>query len=169
MEEYTIRPAVAGDCEEILRLRQEMSVYNRNPSLQMTADRLRKDGFGEWKWFECIVVEDKKMRAQDQTFLWGYALYFYIYTTSIGRTIFLEDIFLSEQYRGSGVGSKLFSQVAQIGLAQDCQILKWEVYNWNTASIEFYKKRGAYDVTETTDLNVYQMNRLELEQLAKSH
>ncbi|XP_033731253.1 diamine acetyltransferase 2-like, partial [Pecten maximus] len=150
MSEYNIRPAEEGDCEDILRLRQELAVYNKTPGLELTAEKLRKDGFGEQKCFECLVVEDTKATAsQDKFVLWGYALYFYVYSTWSGRVIFLEDLFLSEEHRGRGIRSKLFHEVAQIGLAQDCQRMKWEVYAWNKPSIDFYKKRGGCNVTES--------------------
>ncbi|XP_021365749.1 diamine acetyltransferase 2-like [Mizuhopecten yessoensis] len=170
MLDYNIRPAVDKDCEEITRLRQELADYsNVLEKMGMTAEKLRRDGFGEQKCFECFVVEDTTTKTADgRAFLWGYALYFYTYSTWVGRVLFLEDLYVSAVYRGRGIGSKLFQTVAKAGITQGCERMKWEAYSWNKPSIDFYKNRGACDVTASENLNVFQMNRQELEHLSKS-
>ncbi|XP_033731252.1 diamine acetyltransferase 2-like [Pecten maximus] len=170
MADYTIRPAVQGDCEEILRLIQELAEFEKMPEqVKMTVGTLRRDGFGEQNFFRCLVVEDKTTTAvEGKAILWGYALYYYAYSTWEGRVMYLEDLYMSPTYRGRGIGTKLFNAVAQIGVEQDCQRMQWVVLSWNKPSIEFYKARGAWDVTAKENWNIFRMDRPELEQMIKT-
>ncbi|OWF44450.1 diamine acetyltransferase 1-like [Mizuhopecten yessoensis] len=171
MTDYKIRPAVEDDVEEILRLIQEFTEYLHvkiPEQLETISERLRRDGFGEQKCFEYLVVEDTTAKtAEGKTVLLGFALYFYTYATLVGRIIYLEDLFLSEAYRGRGIGAKLFKTVAQIGTAHNCQKMQWVAHTWNKPSIEFYKKQGAVNMTEKEKWNIFQLTRPESEQLSK--
>ncbi|XP_060083205.1 thialysine N-epsilon-acetyltransferase-like [Ylistrum balloti] len=169
MADFNIRLAVESDCDEIVRLRQELADYNKiSDKMEMTAEKLRRDGFGDRKCFQCLVVEDMIASAsKDNAVLLGYALYFYTYSAKVGRVLFLEDIFVSAAHRGRGIGSKLFQDVAQVGVAQGCQRMQWEAYAWNKPSIAFYKKRGAKNITDSESLHWFEINGPKLEQLAK--
>ncbi|OWF44448.1 diamine acetyltransferase 2-like [Mizuhopecten yessoensis] len=171
MADYNMRPAVEGDCEEILRLIQELAVYENMPEqVKMTIEKLRRDGFGEQKFFHCLVVEDTTAKTPEgKAFLWGYALYYFTYSTWEGRVMYLEDLYMSPTYRGRGTGTKLFQAVTQVGVEKDCQRMQWVVLNWNKPSIDFYKSRGAWDVTAKENWNIFRMDRPELEQLSKAN
>ncbi|XP_060079306.1 thialysine N-epsilon-acetyltransferase-like [Ylistrum balloti] len=170
MADYKIRQAVESDCEEILRLIQELADFEKmGDKVDMTVEMLRRDGFGEQKFFQCLVVEDTTAKGAEGTaVLWGYALYYYAYSTWSGRVMYLEDLYISPDKRGRGIGTKVFQQVAQIGIANDCTRMQWVALNWNKSAIDFYKARGAWDLTESEKWNVFRMDRPEMEQLAKS-
>lgn len=170
MADYIIRPAVQDDCEEILRLIQELAEFEKLPEqVKMTAETLRRDGFGDQKFFTCLVVEAKGNTGEGgQATLWGYALYYFAYSTWEGRVMYLEDLYISPAQRGKGIGTKLFNAVIKIGVDLDCQRMQWVVLSWNQRSIDFYKARGAFDVTSKENWNIFRMDRPVLEQLCKT-
>lgn len=74
----------------------------------------------------------------------GYALYFYSYSSFLGRpTLYLEDIFVLEEYRGEGIGSALFRRCVREARLRGCGRMEWSVLAWNRKAINFYDKVGA--------------------------
>lgn len=93
----------------------------------------------------------------------GYALYFYTYSSFIARpTLFLEDIFVHEEYRGKGVGEALFVKCAAEACGHGCGRMKWEVLTWNRKAMSFYEKLGA----EMDDLRLFKLDEKSLRRLA---
>ena len=81
----------------------------------------------------------------------GFALFFLIYTTFVGRAgIHLEDLFVWPEYRGKGYGKALFCEVARIAKERNCGRMEWTCLNWNTPSINFYLSMGAVPMDEWT-------------------
>jgi ribosomal protein S18 acetylase RimI-like enzyme len=74
----------------------------------------------------------------------GFALFFYNYSTWMGRPgIYLEDLFVLPELRGRGIGKALLERVAAVALEKGCERLQWEVLDWNTPAIDFYRAMGA--------------------------
>jgi GNAT superfamily N-acetyltransferase len=74
----------------------------------------------------------------------GFALYFYHYSTWLGRAgIFLEDLFVKPELRGKGIGKALLMELAKIAAKNGYYGVKWEVLDWNQPAIDFYEKLGA--------------------------
>ena len=44
--------------------------------------------------------------------------------------------------------------------------MNWVCLNWNTSSIEFYKRKGAIDVTATEKWHLFRMKAKEIEAFA---
>ena len=81
----------------------------------------------------------------------GFALYFYTYSTFLGRPgIYLEDLFVREFARGKGIGEALLRRIAKCALEMGGGRLEWSVLDWNEAAINFYKKMGAVPMNEWT-------------------
>jgi len=96
-----------------------------------------RDGFGAMPKFRALIAEWEGQPA-------GYALFFEFYSSFQGRAgLFLEDIFVRPQYRKHGIGRELLAQVARIAWEEDYFCLRWEVLDWNSTAIEFYRKLGA--------------------------
>jgi ribosomal protein S18 acetylase RimI-like enzyme len=91
----------------------------------------------------------------------GFALYFPIYSTWAGRSLYLEDLFVEPEYRGRGIGKALLTRVASLAVEQGCARLDWSVLRWNTPAIGFYQRLGAYPMSE------WERMRLEGEALAR--
>ncbi|MDD2419034.1 MAG: GNAT family N-acetyltransferase [Bacteroidales bacterium] len=95
----------------------------------------------------------------------GFALYFFNFSTFKGRAcLYLEDIFISPQFRGKGYGKKLFRELAVIAVERECDRFDWAVLDWNTPSIGFYKSLGAEPMDDWT---VYRLQGSKLDGLAK--
>ena len=85
----------------------------------------------------------------------GFALYFYNYSTFQGRPgIFLEDLFVNPEFRGKGIGKALLLHLAQLAVRENCGRYVWQVLDWNTPSIEFYKSLGAKLMSEWLTMRV---------------
>ena len=92
----------------------------------------------------------------------GFALYFLNFSTFLGKPgIYLEDLFVLEEYRGRGYGKKLLARLAAIAVEKNYGRLEWAVLDWNEPSIEFYKSLGARLMDE------WIVNRLTGEKLHK--
>jgi len=134
----SIRTATAEDVPEILGFIRALAEYERAPdAVTATEADLLRDGFGPNPYFQCLIADLDGRPA-------GFAFYFFDYSTWLGRPgLYLEDIFVHPEFRGLGVGKALLQQVAQIAVTKDCCRMKWEVLDWNTPAIDFYRAMGA--------------------------
>ena len=81
----------------------------------------------------------------------GFALFFHNFSTFEGRPgIYLEDLFVRPDARGSGLGKALLGKLAALAVERDCARLEWSVLDWNTPAIDFYKALGARAMDEWT-------------------
>jgi GNAT superfamily N-acetyltransferase len=133
-----IRRATAGDAEQILKFIQALAAFERAPdAVTATEDGLIRDGFGPNPFFQCLIADYDGQPA-------GFALYFFNYSTWVGRPgIYVEDLFVLPEFRRLGIGRALLKQVAAIAVEMGCQRLQWEVLDWNTPAIDFYRELGA--------------------------
>lgn len=135
---FTLRPATENDAPRIRELIVELAIYEREPdAVEVTVEDLIWDGFGPERIFEALVVEDE---AQG---VFGMALYYEKYSTWKGRCLFLEDLIVTASQRGRGAGLALFKEVASVAAQRECRRMEWQVLEWNSPSIEFYRNLGA--------------------------
>jgi GNAT superfamily N-acetyltransferase len=102
----------------------------------VTVNDLERDGFGVKPLFHTFIAEENDEIV-------GMALYYYRYSTWKGKTIHLEDLIVKEEKRGVGLGFKLYSEVIAQGKYDGVRRIEWNVLDWNTPAIDFYKKSGA--------------------------
>ena len=132
----SIRPALQEDVPLLREMIHEFAKFEKLAAVVTEADLLR-DGFGEAPKFRVLFAEWGGKLA-------GYALFFGYYSTFEGRSaIFLEDIYVRHEFRGHGIGKALMARLAVIAKQENCFGLRWEVLDWNTPAIDFYKKMGA--------------------------
>lgn len=113
---------------------------------------LQEDGFDrESPAFTCIVAE------LSDGHIVGYALYYYSYSTWVGRSIFLEDLYVQPAYRRNGIGKQLFMAVAKIAHNANIRRMDFHVLSWNPA-VDFYKSLGAVNLTQTEKWNFFRMD-----------
>jgi GNAT superfamily N-acetyltransferase len=139
----TIRPATPSDVPTILRFIRELALYEREPSavLATEADLLR-DGFGPTPRFTALIAEIDQTPA-------GFALYFTSYSTWRGHHgIRLEDLYVTPDLRGQGIGRALLTHLACIAINEGCPRLEWDVLAWNAPAIAVYERLGAQILTE---------------------
>lgn len=134
-----IRPGISADLPAVLTLIQELAIYERAPDAVVTTiESMTHDGFGPARVFEFLVAE-----AADGALL-GLALYFPAYSTWKGRMLYLEDLIVTEDARGQGLGLLLFDGVVAEARRQGAQRIRWQVLDWNAPAIRFYERLGAH-------------------------
>jgi GNAT superfamily N-acetyltransferase len=134
----TIRPATREDAPQILTFVRALATYEREPdAVKATEADILRDGFGPNPFFSCVMAEHDGRPV-------GFALYFFSYSTWLGRPgLYIEDIFVEPELRGRGIGKALLERVAAIAVEKRCPRLHWAVLDWNSPAIEFYKAMGA--------------------------
>lgn len=133
-----IRKGIKADIPFALNLVKELARYEKAPDeVEVTVEEMTEWGFGSDKQFDFFV-------AIENNVIVGLALYYYKYSTWKGKCLFLEDIIVTELQRGKGLGKLLFDKVVQVSKEQNVRRMEWQVLDWNTPAIEFYKK---YDAT----------------------
>ncbi len=145
----TIRPAAAADIPQILVFIRALAAYEREPdAVTATEADLLRDGFGQHPLFQCLIAEHEGAPA-------GFAFYFFNYSTWLGRPgLYLEDLFVLPEFRGLGIGKALLQRIAAIAVERNCPRLQWEVLDWNTPAIEFYRAMGAEFLDEWRNVRV---------------
>jgi len=145
----TIRTATPADVPQILAFIRALAAYEREPdAVTATEERLLQDGFGPNPFYFCLIAEHDARAA-------GFAFYFFNYSTWMGQPgLYLEDIFVEPEFRGLGIGKALLQQVAAIAVEKNCPRLQWEVLDWNTPAIEFYRAMGAEFLDEWRNVRV---------------
>jgi GNAT superfamily N-acetyltransferase len=145
----TIRSATPADIPQILTFIRALAAYEREPdAVTATEAGLLRDGFGPNPFYYCLIAEHEGRPA-------GFALYFFNYSTWMGRPgIYLEDIFVEPEFRGLGIGKALLKQVAAVAVEKNCPRLQWEVLDWNTPAIEFYRAMGAEFLDEWRNVRI---------------
>ena len=135
--EFQVRKATKNDMPSVLKLINELAVYEREPdAVEVTVADLERDGFGDQPLFNCFVAEGENKIV-------GMALFYNRYSTWKGKTIHLEDLIVSEDYRGKGIGMQLYKKVMQFALEENIKRVEWVVLDWNTPAVNFYKNTGA--------------------------
>tara|TARA_B100000945_G_scaffold81817_1_gene63090 strand:- start:1629 stop:2123 length:495 start_codon:yes stop_codon:yes gene_type:complete len=142
---YMIRPAKQCDVPEIFVLIKELADYERLLHEVVATEELLEEAlFGENSNVKILL-------AYTDNQVLGFALYFYTYSTFLGRPgIYLEDLFVREFARGKGIGEALLRRIAKCALEMGGGRLEWSVLDWNEAAINFYKKMGAVPMNEWT-------------------
>lgn len=158
MPKHTIRKAKEADMSGVLSLIQELADYEKAAdAVIVSADDLKRDGFGEHPLFTCFVLEiDKKIE--------GMALVYFRYSTWKGKTMHLEDFVVRKPLRGKGYGKALFNRAMTFAQEHDVNRVAWEVLDWNKNAIAFYKKTGANILT---DWYLAQFSKQDLEEYLK--
>ncbi len=146
----TIRAALAGDLDLIIGFIRALADYERLAD-EVRLDRAVLGGhlFGPAPKAEVIIAERDGMPV-------GFALFFHNFSTFEGRPgIYLEDLFVDPEARGSGAGKALLSALAGLAIERGCARLEWSVLDWNAPAIDFYRSLGAKPMDEWT------VNRVE--------
>ena len=134
-----VRKGKVEDIPRTMELIRELAEYERAlDQVNMDVDTLAEDGFGPDPAYGLLVLE-----AAGSDELVGMALYYEKYSTWNGRCLFLEDLVVTERERGKGYGLQLFSAVAAEAIRRHCAYMQWQVLDWNTPAIDFYKAMGA--------------------------
>lgn len=135
---FEIRPALPADAEQILAFIRELAIYERaEHAVVASVEDIRSTLFGDNAPARALMC----LRDGQPV---GYAVYFYSYSTWLGRNgIYLEDLYVTPEQRGSGAGRQLLRHIAREAVANGCGRLEWSVLDWNEPAIGFYRSLGA--------------------------
>lgn len=143
MAEPTIRIATPADVADILRLIHALAVYEKLEHMaEGTPEALTANLFGPRPSCEALVAEHGGRAV-------GFALFFTTFSTFLCKPgLYLEDLFVEPDHRGSGIGKGLLKALAALAVERDCGRFEWRVLDWNTPSIRFYESLGAQVMPE---------------------
>ena len=158
MEKQTIRFATEADVGIILGFIKELAAYEKRSDQVVADEALLREWIFEKKKAEVLFALEGGKEV-------GFALFFHNFSTFLGRAgIYLEDLYVSPEYRGHGHGKGLIRELARIAVARGCGRLEWSCLDWNQPSIDFYLSLGAEQMNEWT---VYRFEGERLQALAK--
>ena len=154
----SIRAATPADISLIGQFIRDLAEYEKLAhAVRFDEDVMAQKLFGPRPYAEVLIGEIDGL-AQ------GFALFFHNFSTFEGRPgIYLEDLFVRPDARGSGLGKALLGKLAALAVERDCARLEWSVLDWNTPAIDFYKSLGATPMDEWT---VYRVDGDALDNLA---
>lgn len=159
MINYNIRKAVKDDISAVCALVKELAEYEKlQDNVTFTEELFYKSIF-EKNYARILVCESESK-------IIGYAIYFYTFSTFSGRGgIYLEDVYVQENSRASGIGKAFFRFLAKICQEENLGRLEWACLNWNEPSIKFYEKMGAINLSK--EWRTYRLDGEKLANLAK--
>jgi GNAT superfamily N-acetyltransferase len=147
----TVRPVRPDDVPAVVALVRELADYEKAlHEVRLTEEQLTERLFGDAPalFGHVAVVDDDGV---DPGQVVGIALWFLNFSTWRGtHGIYLEDLYVSPQHRGTGLGKELLRTLADVCVERGYSRLEWAVLDWNTPSIEFYKAAGAVPMDEWT-------------------
>jgi ribosomal protein S18 acetylase RimI-like enzyme len=132
--DFRIRPIEKTDYEELILMFNEFATFQKMPDKMINSVELIAE---ESDYLNGFVVEN------DLGGLVGYATYFYAYFTWIGKSLYMDDLYVKPDYRHKGLGQKLIDSVINKAKADKCKKVRWQVSKWNQNAIDFYKSIGA--------------------------
>jgi GNAT superfamily N-acetyltransferase len=132
-----LRVAERKDCPRLMELVNELALFEKAPhEVTVTMQEFEAAGFGEKPVWRAFV-------AEDNGFIVGFALYYVRYSTWKGNRLYLEDLLVTESYRGKGLGKLLFERVIKEAQELGFSGMVWQVLDWNEPAIKFYNKYGS--------------------------
>ena len=152
MENIQIRRATKEDCPRLLELVRELAEYERAPEqVTVTLEHFINSGFGPNPvWWAFAATVNGRVE--------GFALYYIRYSTWKGQRMYLEDLHVTEKMRGKGLGKLLFDQLLEEVKEKNFHGMVWQVLDWNTPAINFYKKYNAEFDAEWINCSIHNPN-----------
>lgn len=132
--DITIRKVTAKDFPSVIEMINEFAKFQQTPEKVFITEAQME---ANQDLFNCLVAE------RDDNKVVGFVSFFFAFYSWSGKAIYLDDLYVREEYRKKGVGKKLLMMIIDIAKQTDCKKVRWQVSNWNTNAIEFYKSIGA--------------------------
>ncbi len=136
MNKVTIHRGIAEDIPALFSLVQELAIYEKAGDEVITSVDIYERDWGEG------IFEFQTAKTPDGEVV-GIILYYMTYSTWKGKMLYLEDFVVKQDYRHQGIGEILFQTFLDEAKNKGCKVVKWQVLDWNTPAINFYKKHHA--------------------------
>lgn len=158
MENFSICMATRSDVPQILQFIRSLAEYEHMENDVVATEALLEEWLFDRQKAEVLIAREGEVAV-------GFALFFHNFSTFLGRAgIYLEDLFVLEEYRGRGYGKALLRRLAQITVERGCGRLEWCCLDWNQPSIDFYRSLGAVPMSDWT---IYRLTGETLNNMAK--
>jgi GNAT superfamily N-acetyltransferase len=129
-----IRKATEEDFPEILSMIKALATFEKSPDkVTNTVGQMER----EKEYFKCFVAETENSEIA------GMAIYFFAYFTWVGKSLYLEDLYVKESFRKYKIGTSLLKKIFEVANDEECKRVRWQVLNWNEPAIQLYTKAGA--------------------------
>lgn len=157
MSQVEFRRAEEKDAALILRFIRELAAYEKLDGQVVATEELLREWIFEKGKAEVLFPVENGVEV-------GFALFFHNFSTFLGRAgLYLEDLYISPEYRGKGYGKATLQKLAQVAVERGCGRLEWSCLDWNQPSIDFYLSLGAEPMEEWT---VYRLSGEKLSRMA---
>lgn len=154
----SFRYASREDVSLILKFIKDLARYEKLENEVVATEEILEEWLFDKEKAEVIFALENEKEI-------GFALFFHNFSTFLGRSgIYLEDLYVMEEYRGKGYGKCILQKLAQIAVERGCGRLEWWCLDWNQTSIDFYLSLGAEPMKDWT---VYRITGETLTSLAK--
>jgi GNAT superfamily N-acetyltransferase len=143
LNQLSIRKATEKDTSLILHFIRELAIYEKaEHEVLATEDTIKQSIFSNDSHVNALIC----MQGDHAL---GMAIYFYNYSTWLAKPgLYLEDLYVSPEYRGKGAGKLLLKKMAQTALQNNCGRFEWSCLDWNKPSRDFYQSIGAQSQDE---------------------
>ena len=140
---FTLRPAELRDVGAIVQLIRDLAEFEQlTHLLQVTPEKLRPQLFGERPAAEALVAETGDGKGSGEVV--AFALFFTNFSTFLAQPgLYLEDLYVKPEHRGSGIGRALLTRLAALAVERNHGRFEWSVLDWNERAIRFYQGMGA--------------------------
>lgn len=130
-----IRNVEEKDFPQIIALIKELAVFEKaEDQVTNSVEQMRAD----IDFFKCFVAE-----IPENNEIVGMALYYFAYYTWAGKSLYLDDLYVKQEFRGYKIGSRLLQRLFDVAKKEKCKRVRWQVLDWNEPAVKFYKKMGA--------------------------
>lgn len=147
IKKVNIRKVASDDLESVYKMVEELAIYEKEPEAVTSDINDYKSAF-ESGLIDVIV-------ADYMNEIIGIALFYETFSTWKGKMLYLEDFIVKQSFRGKGIGQLIFEQFIVEAKSRKCNLVKWEVLDWNEPAINFYKKYGTTFKTDWTNCLIY--------------
>lgn len=156
-----VRKARSEDSSVLLQLIESLARYEKlTPPDPDARNRLLRDMFSDRPRIEAYLAEEQHQPV-------GYSLVLETYSSFLALpTLYLEDLFVLPEYRGTGAGFALFQAMVEEAFRRGCGRMEWSVLDWNQLAISFYKRVGARHMREW---QLYRLMRADMERILSIH